>query len=328
MGAFIGLLGLGLFFIALIIFIICLFGKKSKKKPGILMLVGIILFVLGLAMDSGNEEQKTSNNQSQEEATEEQSQENTKTDGAEIDQNKEKQNIDSSYVKIDELTIREDTYMYQLEGTVENISDYDLDNIYIELALYDKNNVKIDETNTAIFSGVKKNEKAKFTFDIIKNEEIDTYEITKISMTYKNSFDLKDKKEVCPEISGVFETKHLEDTKSITENMEYDNIVIQCAQTLVYETLKAPATAQWGDAEIIDKDEYGRYLIEVVVDSENGFGALMRSHVIVVLQSVQEDGSFHYNEFYAYDDYEAEYERETVIETLKSMNDWNEPKEK
>jgi endonuclease YncB( thermonuclease family) len=45
------------------------------------------------------------------------------------------------------------------------------------------------------------------------------------------------------------------------------------ARTLVQERLLAPGTARWVAEKILERDKYGRYLVHVVVDSQNAFGA-------------------------------------------------------
>lgn len=113
-----------------------------------------------------------------------------------------------------------------------------------------------------------------------------------------------------------------------TNNLTYEEVVVKCAQTLVYQNIKAPATAQWVSADILEKDTEGRYLVDVVLDAENSFGALIRSSFIVALQSVEESGKFTHSPMFFMKEYSREFERTQAIDYIMSMNDWNESKEK
>ena len=54
-------------------------------------------------------------------------------------------------------------------------------------------------------------------------------------------------------------TKDSEEKKDIVSN----STIIACARTEVSKLLRSSSTANWGTAEIIDEDSYGRYLVYV-----------------------------------------------------------------
>lgn len=116
------------------------------------------------------------------------------------------------------------------------------------------------------------------------------------------------------------------DNQKVLSKDEFEEIVAKCAQTLVYENIKSPATAQWVSADILEKDEYGRYLVDVVLDAQNGFGALIRSGFIVALKSVEEGGNFTHSSMFFMEEYSRDFERTQAIEYIKNMNNSGETK--
>lgn len=72
--------------------------------------------------------------------------------------------------------------------------------------------------------------------------------------------------------------------------------VEDAAKQLISYTLKSPSTAKWGNyCQVVDEDNYGRYLVYISVEAQNGFGAYIQSAYMVVLQSVDKYGKFSYN---------------------------------
>ena len=79
-----------------------------------------------------------------------------------------------------------------------------------------------------------------------------------------------------------------EDVTSKTQ----DDIIISACKDCITKHLKAPATVQFPVVEIQDRDDYGRIYLYAEIDAQNSFGAMLRNKLRVVLQSVNEDGSY------------------------------------
>ena len=52
------------------------------------------------------------------------------------------------------------------------------------------------------------------------------------------------------------------------------------------------STANWGTAEIIDEDSYGRYLVYVPLEAQNGFGGYEKLYYLVIVSDVTPDGYY------------------------------------
>jgi len=76
--------------------------------------------------------------------------------------------------------------------------------------------------------------------------------------------------------------------KRNASNDEY----ISSAKSAVCDILKAPTTASWGAATVEEKDEYGRAIVTLTVDAQNGFGAMIREHYVVCIQGVTPEGKY------------------------------------
>lgn len=185
---------------------------------------------------------------------------------------------------------------------IKNNSTNTKKTITIYLKYYDKNGMLID-TRTDTISNIAPGETCKFESEILDiDKEISRIKIDKISV--------------------IDDTEDTSKNQSVTKTI--DDIVKSCSRTLVYNNLVAPATAQWVSDDIVDKDNYGRYIVDTKVDAQNLMGALIRASYIVVLQSVNEDDTFEYRDMFYIQEYENDYERESAISLLKSFNDWNE----
>ena len=71
-----------------------------------------------------------------------------------------------------------------------------------------------------------------------------------------------------------------------------DDIIIKCAQNEVAKILKSASTALWGTAQILDQDEYERYLVYVPLEAQNGFGGYSKLYYLVIVSGVTEDGHY------------------------------------
>lgn len=111
-------------------------------------------------------------------------------------------------------------------------------------------------------------------------------------------------------------------------NEPKEEYVVNAARNVVNEQLIAPGTAIYSGEEILEKDDYGRYLVYLDVDAENSYGAKVRSEWCVVVFSVTKD-DFHYNNQASYvNSYSGtDVKSELAISTLKEFNDWDKPLE-
>lgn len=77
-----------------------------------------------------------------------------------------------------------------------------------------------------------------------------------------------------------------------SKNKVSDEIIISCARTEVGRILKSVSTANWGTSEIVDKDNYGRYLVYVPLEAQNGFGAYNKLYYLVIVKDVDQEGNY------------------------------------
>lgn len=114
--------------------------------------------------------------------------------------------------------------------------------------------------------------------------------------------------------------------------------IVNCAKTLINNALRSSSTARWGDCEKIDEDNYGRCLVYVSLEAQNGFGAYSKLNYFVVLQYVKSNGEFTYKPYTyshelttfgsqsVYDYYVTSYKNGDiypVIQTFLENNEWN-----
>ena len=71
-----------------------------------------------------------------------------------------------------------------------------------------------------------------------------------------------------------------------------DDMIISACKDCITKHLKAPSTVQFPIIEIQDRDAYGRIYLYAEIDAQNAFGAMLRNKLRVVLQAVNEDGSY------------------------------------
>lgn len=104
-----------------------------------------------------------------------------------------------------------------------------------------------------------------------------------------------------------------------TNELSEEDPIIKACKDFVSKNLKAPATVKYNSIEIKERDQCGRILLIVEVDSQNGFGAYVRSKFHVILQSVNKDGSYKVSK-HAFN-IASQSER-----VFKNQNNWNLPK--
>lgn len=80
-------------------------------------------------------------------------------------------------------------------------------------------------------------------------------------------------------------------------NDDLDATVILCAQNEVSKILKSASTAHWGAGEILDKDQFDRYLVYIPLEAQNGFGAYSKSYFLVIVSDVTLDGQYTFMTF-------------------------------
>ena len=94
-----------------------------------------------------------------------------------------------------------------------------------------------------------------------------------------------------------------------------DNDAILCAQQVVKDTLRDPSSAKFNSKQVLEKDNYSRYLIELDVSGKNGFGGVSREiyYVVVKYNTTKENFEYYSNNAVG-----------TDKEMVKSLNDWGE----
>ena len=98
---------------------------------------------------------------------------------------------------------------------------------------------------------------------------------------------------------------------------------VASAKTLVAEYLKAPSTAQYQSIKNIDQSgQY--YLIHVIVDAQNSFGAMIRSNYLVCIE-LTEGNRFRFNANFAVQECSNPPD-EMIISVVKRLNGWPETK--
>lgn len=97
-----------------------------------------------------------------------------------------------------------------------------------------------------------------------------------------------------------------------------EQAVIEKCKEVVLSKLKSPISAQFNNITIVEEDNYGKVLLDVSVDSQNGFGAMIRSDFGVILFEDGENYKSLPNSLY----------KKNFINTInvvKKVNFWNQP---
>lgn len=106
-----------------------------------------------------------------------------------------------------------------------------------------------------------------------------------------------------------------------------DEDYMSSAKTAVSSQLKAPSTASYSDVKIVDKDDYGRVLVTMAVDAQNGFGAYVHSYYAVVIKSYDTDTDKFVYYPNAIQRWTTSGYEEIYIEAAKDAVNWGEPLE-
>lgn len=104
-----------------------------------------------------------------------------------------------------------------------------------------------------------------------------------------------------------------------------DEDYIGCAQTAISEQLKSPSTAEFSEGEVIEKDKYGRAMVTMTVDAQNGFGAYVRNKFVVVINTYdKKTKEFTYKKTCVVELEDGELSNFTA-QMLKVESDWDKP---
>ena len=97
-----------------------------------------------------------------------------------------------------------------------------------------------------------------------------------------------------------------------------DELIIEACKNCIKKHLKSPSTVNFDVIEIQDRDDYGRIYLYAEVDSQNSFGAMMRANLHIVLQNVNDDGSYE-----ATNDAVGKVSFFCTEDVIKTANKWN-----
>ena len=106
--------------------------------------------------------------------------------------------------------------------------------------------------------------------------------------------------------------------EDIVYNGNNNDIIINVCKKYVCEYLKCPSTAQFHKIDIISQDKYRRIFVDLSVDSQNGFGAMIRTNFGIVLYP-------HNNEYRITDCGVCKYSFYKTEDIIKRINNWNKP---
>ncbi|MGN0768434.1 MAG: zinc-ribbon domain-containing protein [Christensenellales bacterium] len=101
-----------------------------------------------------------------------------------------------------------------------------------------------------------------------------------------------------------------------------EDLAVTCAKSLVIDNLKNPNSAIWYATDIVDKDDYDRYIVYLDYGAENSFGGTTRTRLYVCIRLDNND-TYYYNPYFPY--VEA---TDMNLSLIKSLNDWGNPPEK
>ena len=111
-------------------------------------------------------------------------------------------------------------------------------------------------------------------------------------------------------------------TSALAFGLSDDERAISAAKTLVYKNLKAPATARWASTTVVARKS-PRFVVHVLVDAQNDFGALIRSSYLVAV-ALEEGVQFSFSPMFGMQEC-SDPPSEAEIQAMKSLNKWDEP---
>lgn len=116
----------------------------------------------------------------------------------------------------------------------------------------------------------------------------------------------------------IYQIKHKNDEIDLQYDGYNKDFIIETCKKYICDNLKCPSTAQFPKIEVLFQDKYGRVFIDVSVDSQNGFGAMRRTDIGVVMYPQN-------NEYKITNCGICKYNFYKTKETIKKINNWNKP---
>ncbi|XME02626.1 zinc-ribbon domain-containing protein [Lachnospiraceae bacterium C1.1] len=101
----------------------------------------------------------------------------------------------------------------------------------------------------------------------------------------------------------------------------YDSIAISNAKSILCEDFVDPGSVSWNDEEVVDKDDYERYLVYLDATATTKAGGRNREKYYVILRI---SGDKYYYKQYGL---AWSYANDSDLSYLKSRNQWGEPPE-
>lgn len=100
-----------------------------------------------------------------------------------------------------------------------------------------------------------------------------------------------------------------------------DDLIIEACKDCIKNHLKSPSTVSFDKIEIQDRDNYGRIYLYSEIDAQNSYGAMLRNKLRIVLQRVNDDGTYEALN-------EAVYKVSFINteDVVKTVNKWNKPR--
>lgn len=81
------------------------------------------------------------------------------------------------------------------------------------------------------------------------------------------------------------------------ESASHQTAATAIAKSMVSDKLRSPSTASWVVVQVV-AEEYPHYVVHVVVDAQNAFGAAIRDSFLVAFEVVDsETGKYRFNEY-------------------------------
>lgn len=100
-----------------------------------------------------------------------------------------------------------------------------------------------------------------------------------------------------------------------------EDLIINACKECIKKHLKSPSTVIFDTIEIKDYDNFGRIYLYAEVDAQNSFGAMLRNKLRIVLQQVNENGSYE-----AFDEAVYPVSFINTEDVVKRVNKWNKRK--
>lgn len=108
-----------------------------------------------------------------------------------------------------------------------------------------------------------------------------------------------------------------------------DDKFISAAKQIVSEDLRNPDSAKFYEAEIVEKDQYGRAVVYIDMSAENAFGGAVRSRKYVFVNKIEGD-SYFYNPNFSYMEVDRKLSNPSSdpwYESYKDFNNFGQPQD-